>query len=109
MSKPRRRREVGSQTPVPAIVVGVIGLAIFFVLPFVGLLWRAPWSAIGSVLGDDAARQALRLSLICSLSATALSVVFGFPIAWLIARTRFWGRSLVRALVLLPLVLPPVV
>jgi molybdate transport system permease protein len=109
MSNARRRREVGTQTPVPAIVVGVVGLTVFFVLPFAGLLWRAPWSDIGSVLGDDAAREALRLSLICSLSATALSVVFGFPIAWLIARTRFWGRNLVRALVLLPLVLPPVV
>jgi molybdate transport system permease protein len=38
-----------------------------------------------------------------------LSVLFGFPIAWLIARTDFWGRSVVRALAVLPLVLPPVV
>ena len=45
----------------------------------------------------------------CSLSATGLSVVFGLPIAWLIARTEFRGRNVVRALTLLPLVLPPVV
>jgi molybdate transport system permease protein len=109
MTRPRRRREVGSRAPTAVIVVGIAGLTIFFVLPFLGLLWRAPWSQVGSVLGDETARQALRLSLVCSLSATGLSVLFGLPIAWLIARTEFRGRNVVRALTLLPLVLPPVV
>jgi len=109
MTRPRRRREVGSRAPTAVIVVGIAGLTIFFVLPFAGLLWRAPWSQVGSVLRDDTARQALRLSLVCSLSATGLSVLFGLPIAWLIARTEFRGRNFVRALTVLPLVLPPVV
>jgi molybdate transport system permease protein len=109
MRPPGRRREVGSRAPTPVIVVGILGITIFFVLPFAGLLWRAPWSQVGSVLADDNARQALRLSLVCSLSATGLSVLFGLPIAWLIARTEFRGRSVVRALTVLPLVLPPVV
>jgi molybdate transport system permease protein len=95
--------------PAVAAAVAVLGLLVFFVLPLLGLLWRAPWSDVGSVLGDEASRQALRLSLECSLAATALSALFGFPIAWLIARTEFRGRSLVRALAVLPLVLPPVV
>ena len=51
----------------------------------------------------------MRLSLECSLWATALSIVFGVPLAWVLARVEFPGRSLVRALTLLPLVLPPVV
>jgi molybdate transport system permease protein len=106
---PPRRREVASRAPTPAVVVGIVGLTVFFVLPLLGLLWRAPWSDVGAVLGDENARAALRLSLVCSLSATALSVLFGLPIAWLIARTEFWGRSVVRALAVLPLVLPPVV
>ena len=55
------------------------------------------------------ARDALRLSLVCSLSATALSVLFGLPLAWVLARVEFPGKPLVRGLVLLPLVLPPVV
>ncbi len=55
------------------------------------------------------ARDALRLSLVCSLSATALSVLFGLPLAWVLARVDFPGKPLVRGLVLLPLVLPPVV
>jgi molybdate transport system permease protein len=106
---PPRRREVARRAPTPAVVVGIVGLTVFFVLPLLGLLWRAPWSDVGAVLGDENARAALRLSLVCSLSATALSVLFGLPIAWLIARTEFWGRSVVRALAVLPLVLPPVV
>ena len=109
MRPARHRRTAGNPPPVPAIVLGIVGLGAFFVLPLAGLLWRAPWSAVGSVLADENARQALRLSLVCSLSATGLSVLFGLPIAWLIARTDFPGRGLVRALAVLPLVLPPVV
>jgi molybdate transport system permease protein len=89
--------------------VGVIGLLAFFMLPLAGLLWRAPWSDVGSVLGDSTSRQALWLTLECTLSATAVSVVLGLPLAWLLARTDFHGRGLVRAIALLPLVLPPVV
>jgi molybdate transport system permease protein len=52
---------------------------------------------------------ALRLSLECSVAAVALSVVLGVPLAWMLARVRFPGQPLVRALVTLPMVLPPVV
>jgi molybdate transport system permease protein len=82
---------------------------LFFVLPLVGLLQRAPWSSIWDDLTTEEARDALRLSLICSLWATLLSVLFGVPLAWVLARVEFPGRSLVRALVLLPMVVPPVV
>ena len=50
-----------------------------------------------------------KLSLICSLWATGLSLVFGVPLAWVLARTDFPGRNLIRALTILPMVLPPVV
>ncbi|HEY3833204.1 MAG TPA: ABC transporter permease [Acidimicrobiia bacterium] len=89
--------------------MGVIGLAVFFVLPLAGLLWRVPWSDVFSVLGQSSSRDALRLSLETTLAATALSVVFGVPLAWLLARMTFRGRGVLRALALLPLVLPPVV
>ena len=82
---------------------------VFFVLPLAGILWRVPWSDIVSVLGQSSSRDALRLSLETTLAATALSVLFGVPLAWLLARTTFRGRGVVRALALLPLVLPPVV
>jgi len=49
------------------------------------------------------------LSLQVSLTATALTLLVGVPIAWALARTRFPGRDLVGALVVIPLVLPPTV
>lgn len=85
------------------------GAALFLVLPIVGLLWRAPWSGLGEIAGDPVVRTALRLSLITSLSATAAAAAFGLPLAWVLARVEFPGRRVLRALALVPLVLPPVV
>ncbi len=82
---------------------------VFFALPLVGMLERASWGRLWDDLTTPAARDALRLSLECSLWSTALSVVFGVPLAWVLARSELPGRALVRALVLLPMVLPPVV
>jgi len=81
----------------------------FFALPLLGLIRHASWSTFLADLSTPDSLSALRLSLICSLSATGLSVLFGMPLAWVLARVRFPGRALVRGLVLLPLVLPPVV
>lgn len=94
--------------PIVLVTLAVVGLSLF-VLPLVGLLIRAPWSDLPSRLGEHIVADALRLSLISSLAATAISAVVGVPLAWLLARIEFRGRSLVRGLVLLPLVLPPVV
>lgn len=94
----------------PLLALGVGGLAAaFFLLPIAGLAWRAPWSSLWSDLTDPTARTALRLSLICSLWATFVAVAAGLPLAWVLARVEFRGRRLLRALVLVPLVLPPVV
>jgi len=79
------------------------------VLPLAGLAWRAPWRHLLDDLTTPEARVALRLSLVCSLWATLISVVFGLPLAWVLARVPFPGRRIVRALALVPLVLPPVV
>jgi molybdate transport system permease protein len=99
---PRRR------PPLLAVAAAVVAIA-FFALPLIGLVRRASWSTFLSDLSSPDARSALRLSLVCSLSATGLSVLFGLPLAWVLARVRFPGRGIVRGLVLLPLVLPPVV
>jgi len=82
---------------------------LFFALPLIGLLWRAPWSHAVDYISDDSSLTALKLSLICSLWATAFSILFGVPLAWLLARVQFPGRSIVRALCTLSMVLPPVV
>ena len=81
----------------------------FFTLPFIGLIWRAPWASTWDVLSDQAVRTALWLSIRCSLWATGLAVLFGVPLSWLLARVDFPGRSFVRALCTLSMVLPPVV
>ncbi|GAA2604245.1 molybdate ABC transporter permease [Paractinoplanes durhamensis] len=81
----------------------------FLVLPLFGLLWRAPWSTLPERLTEPGILAALRLSLLTATLATAVSLVLGVPLAWLLARTEFPGRRFVRALVTVPLVLPPVV
>jgi molybdate transport system permease protein len=83
--------------------------ALLFALPLLGLLWRAPWSSAWHELSSSAARDALRLSLVTSLSATGLALVLGVPLAWVQARVDYPGKRVVRALTTLPMVLPPVV
>ncbi|AEY88067.1 MULTISPECIES: molybdate ABC transporter permease subunit [Streptomyces] len=109
--RPRRRR-VGTGgrrgVPLPLLLPGVLALA-FLLLPLLALLVRAPWRGLPGRLADAEVWQALQLSLVSATAATAVSLVLGVPLAWLLARTEFPGRGLVRALVTLPLVLPPVV
>ncbi len=90
------------------VVLGAAGLAVFLV-PLVGLLAKTPWSALPGLLTGDIVTDALRLSLVTSLAATAIAALVGIPLAWLLARVDFPGRSLARGVVTLPLVLPPVV
>jgi molybdate transport system permease protein len=103
----------GASEPRPVIPagVGVLGVlaVLLLTLPLVGLASRTPWADIPQLLRDPAVLQAVRLSLVASLSALALSTVLGVPLAWLLARVEFPGRRLVRALAVLPMVLPPVV
>lgn len=84
-------------------------MAIVVLVPLLALAVRAPWSDAVSLLGEGPNRQALLLSLKVSGWSLALSVALGFPIAWTLARVEFPGRSLLRALVTLPMVVPPVV
>lgn len=90
------------------IVLGFLGLS-FFVIPLIGLLGRVPWTDLPELLASPVVTDALRISLISSISATAISLVVGVPLAWLLARVEFTGRAVVRGIVTLPLVLPPVV
>ncbi|MFC0096891.1 ABC transporter permease [Micromonospora marina] len=104
MSRGVRRQRV----PVALLVPAGLGLA-FLVLPLAGLLLRAPWTTLPRRLAEPGVLTALRLSLETATVATLLCVTLGVPLAWLLARVEFPGRRLVRALVTVPLVLPPVV
>lgn len=99
----------GVERTSPLVLAGSAVALALVVLPLVGLLTRVRWSTLAEDLTSRAALDALRLSLMCSLLAAAISVVAGTPLAWLLARGRGRGRSLLRGLVLLPMVLPPVV
>jgi len=106
VAPPRRARH--RRVPVALLLPAALGLA-FLVLPLAGLLVRAPWSTLPQRLTEPGVLTALRLSLQTATLATLLCLALGVPLAWLLARVEFPGRRLVRALVTVPLVLPPVV
>ena len=96
------------KTPLVIAVLATVG-ALFVALPLAALLIRAPWSHLADELSSSGAWTALRLSIVVSLSAAALSLILGAPVAWVLARSSIPARSVLRAVVILPLVLPPVV
>ena len=104
----RSRPELRERSAWLVILAAAVGLA-FLVAPMVGLLQRTPWSNLPDVLRSPRVLDALRTSAVTSLAAAALSVLAGMPLAWMLARSRRWVRRVMRAVVLLPMVLPPVV
>ncbi|MBF6209981.1 molybdate ABC transporter permease subunit [Nocardia puris] len=103
-----RRRAVRGRRPLILVLPAVVGL-LFLLVPLLGLLLRAPWDTVPERLFSAEVGQALRLSLVCATLATLVCLVLGIPLAWLLARGDVPGRGLLRALVTVPLVLPPVV
>ena len=94
----------------PRSVVAVAAAAVLLLaLPVLALVQRAPWSELTSLLTRREVVDALGVSLVVSLLAAAIVLVLGTPLAWMLARVDLPLRRLVRALVLLPMVLPPVV
>ena len=108
MTQQTRRRNTFGRPPALLVILGCLGFALF-VIPLLGLLGRVPWAELPDLLASDVVMDALRLSLVASLTATAVSLLLGVPLAWLLAKTAFPGRAVVRGVVTLPLVLPPVV
>ena len=94
--------------PTLLLIAAAIGASVVL-LPLIGLLQRMPWSALPDLVSDPVVTEALRLSLVTSLLATAVAIVLGVPLAFVLARSELPGRRIVRAAVMLPMVLPPVV
>jgi molybdate transport system permease protein len=82
---------------------------LFVLLPLAAIVTRVQWSDFLALITSESSVAALALSLRTSAASTLLCVVLGVPMAMVLARTTFRGQQLVRSLVLLPLVLPPVV
>ncbi|HHN77435.1 MAG TPA: molybdate ABC transporter permease subunit [Phycisphaerales bacterium] len=101
------RRTIFTASRVLPIAAGVAALLIL--LPVVALALRAPWRDAAGLLTSPGVLDAARLSLIVSVGAVVLSLLIGFPVAWTLARVEFPGRSVLRTVVLMPMVLPPIV
>ncbi|HET7419391.1 MAG TPA: ABC transporter permease [Candidatus Dormibacteraeota bacterium] len=97
-----------ARIPGPLIALAAAGL-LLFLLPLAGLVVRAPWDQLGGELTAPETLTALELSIFCSLTATAVALVLGVPLALLLSKTTGTVRGLLRAVTTLPMVLPPVV
>ncbi|MBV9026031.1 MAG: molybdate ABC transporter permease subunit [Streptomycetaceae bacterium] len=104
----RTRPATAARLPL-ALVLPALAAVCFLALPLAGVLARTAWSPLPDQLTSPDVTQALGLSLTVSLWALGLAVVLGVPLAWILARVDFPGKPMVRALVMLPMVLPPTV
>ncbi|WP_207343861.1 ABC transporter permease [Arthrobacter sp. E3] len=89
-------------------LVAAVG-ALFILLPLAGMVAQVNWGQFGALITSEPSVAALLLSLKTAAASTALCIVFGVPLALLLARAQFFGQRILRALILLPLVVPPVV
>ena len=104
------RRRIAERSVASSVVLLALVFMLFFVLPFAGLITRAIQNGdIWAKLSASQAREALALSLWTSTLTLGVAVLFGTPVAYLLARYRFPGRAVVDALIDLPIVLPPTV
>ncbi|WP_258935339.1 ABC transporter permease [Nesterenkonia pannonica] len=97
-----------SRPPAWVLVPGLLGAALIL-LPVTGMLTRISWAELPALLTSESSLAALRLSVWTASAATVLCIILGLPLALMLAHARFRGLTIVRSLVLLPLVLPPVV
>ncbi|MGQ0617381.1 MAG: ABC transporter permease [Acidimicrobiia bacterium] len=107
-ARPTKGRSSPGRAPWPVVPLALVAV-VYIAVPFVALLQRAPWSDLGELIGRPVVTDALRLSITTAFAATAIALVVGIPLAWVLARTLFRGRAAARALITLPMVLPPVV
>ena len=102
------RAVASGRSPVALRVPAAIGVA-FLLVPLLAVLVRAPWAALPRLVTTPTVRDALGLSLVTATTATAVSLVLGVPLAWFLASSTGRLAGMVRGLVTVPLVLPPVV
>lgn len=101
------RSHASSGLFIPTVLGGL--LVIYFALPFAMFLGRSGSVGIGDALARPTAQTAIRNSLLTAPVSTAIATVFGVPLAYILARQSFRGKRLVEAIVVFPLVVPPVV
>jgi len=107
-ARSRRRPNLAAGIPGVAVAMALVAAA-FFVMPFIALLVDITWSELPELLTSRSALDALWLSLPTAVAATLICIALGIPLALVLARTEFPGRTLTRSIVVVPLVIPPVV
>lgn len=105
---PPRTTARRGRTPL-LLAIPAAAATLFLLVPLIGLLVKAPWGSFFEKVASPGVGQALGLSLITATETTAVCLVIGVPLAWMLARTTIPGRGLLRVLVTVPLILPPVV
>lgn len=103
------RPGIQAQWRVYGLLLASLPLLLFLLLPLLALIWRTPLPVLLANLRTMGVIQAIRLSLVTTLSTAVLTILFGTPVAYLLARRRFRGRAVLDTLVDLPMVLPPAV
>jgi molybdate transport system permease protein len=91
------------------LLLASVPLLLFLILPLVSLAARISLTDLLANLLDPTVAQAVRLSIVTTLCTVALTLLFGTPVAYLLARRQFPGRALLDSLVTLPIVMPPAV
>ncbi|MCQ9163090.1 ABC transporter permease [Arthrobacter sp. STN4] len=105
---PRNRPWQYQAVPRWVYVVAAAG-ALFVLVPLVGMVAKVNWGEFIPLITSPSSLDALLLSLKTASASTALCIIFGVPLALVLARAQFPGQRILRALILLPLVVPPVV
>jgi len=100
--------DLGTGTPFTLVAPAVLGVALL-ILPLIALVGRASWATLWQDVTSPVALDALRLSVLSGVAATALCLALGLPLALLMARSGPRVSALLRAVVAVPLVLPPMV
>ena len=108
----KTQRPPAGRSGSPKIGLGFLGLSgilgLFLALPVIVLVGRAVvGGALSDALGTTAVLDALGLSLLATTASLLLTVAFGTPLAWVLARRHFRGSTLLETIVDLPIVLPP--
>ena len=89
------------------ILLASLPFVLFLLVPLVGLIFRVSPSNLISSITEPQVGQAIRLSISTTLITVFLTLLFGTPVAYALARKRFFGRTMLDALIDMPVVLPP--
>ncbi len=108
IASPPAPRRIGRRPPAALLAPASVAVA-FLVVPLLALVLLAPWADLPTLLARRQVVQALRISLITATVSAGLCLVLGVPLGWVLSRGTSPATRVVRALVTVPLVLPPVV